>query len=153
MHDLYTKLVHRMVSVPLEVARAVWVARVRAERTLDNLESDLVAAGYERVYADDPITADGRKVLRFNDRQYALRPEVHGERLAAAFESAKKQRSEPNTKSVVGTESLSNLVCPKCGDALLHTAICPKCPAGQLGYRHRYTCVCGGADLVSKEAL
>lgn len=112
------------------------------------------ARGFELV-ADTAsgITTDGREIIRVQCAAYALRPEVHAARLAAAFDAAKKAKQEPETKSVVGTDSLSAIVCPKCGDNLQHTTVCPKCAAGKLGYRHRYACVCGGADLISKDAL
>jgi len=99
------------------------------------------------------LTPDGRVVFWFANQPWVLKKEAHAERLAQAFKAAKQAAQEAETKSVVGTESLSAMVCPKCGDALQHTTICPKCAAGKLGYRHRYTCVCGGVDLVSKEAL
>ena len=140
MHSKVTDTLRRMMSLPLEVAQSVWEARARADASLDELEAKLLADGYERVECESPITEDGRQVLRFNDRAYALRPEVHKERLATEFEAEKAARLASETKSVVGTESISTLVCPKCA-------------AGKLGYRHRYLCVCGGADIVSKEAL
>lgn len=146
-------LLHKMTSVPIHVVRAAWAARVRIEKSLDIIEADLLKRGYERVVAEKSVTEDGRQVLHFNDRAYALRPEIHAERLAAEFEEVKAERLVSETKSVAGTDSLSALSCPKCGDYLQHTAVCPKCAAGKLGYRHRYACVCGGADIVSKEAL
>lgn len=117
-------------------------AEMWAERGLEPVED--TASG---------ITTDGREIIRAQGTAYALRPEVHAARLAAAFDAAKKAQPEPETKSVVGSESLSLLVCPKCGDALQHASVCPACAAGKIGYRHRYTCVCGGVDLVSKEPL
>lgn len=121
----------------------------------DAILDRVMAAGYEQVTVDDEsvVTGDGRRVVEIVGCKVALRPEVHTERLSIAFEAAKQASPQAETKSVVGTESLSALTCPKCGDALQHTSVCPKCAAGKLGYRHRYTCVCGGADLISKEPL
>lgn len=148
------KLISHICSLPFLEVRAAWIARCRTEHgRLASLEASLVESGMERVEANGPITGDGREVMRIRGRAYALRPEIHADRLAAAFESAKKRKPDPETKSVVGTESLSAMVCPKCGDALQHTAVCPKCAAGKLGYRHRYACVCGGVDLISKDKL
>ena len=111
--------------------------------------------GFERVDAQelDAVTSDGRTILRTADASWALRPDVHAKQLAEAFEDAKKAQPEPETKSVVGSESLSGIACPKCGDTLQHTSVCPSCAAGKLGYRHRYACVCGGGDLISKDKL
>ena len=101
---------------------------------------------------DDVLTRDGRELLKIGECVFALRPEVHSQRLAASFEAA-RQQSEPEIKSVAGTELMSAITCPKCGDALQHTAVCPSCAAGKLGYHHRYACVCGGTDLISKDKL
>lgn len=104
--------------------------------------------------ADAEYMSDGRTVARAHGKIWAI---PHDE-MARAIEAAKRaalaaESAREETKSVVGTEELSVLVCPKCGDALQHTAVCPACAAGKLGYRHRYTCVCGAVDLISKEAL
>ena len=112
----------------------------------------------ERVTAEPGqlMTHDGREVLWVDGVAFAIRLADHIARLRADMDeaiAAETARRAAETKSVVGTESLSAMVCPKCGDSLQHTAVCPKCAAGKLGYRHRYTCVCGGVDLISKEAL
>lgn len=128
----------------------------------DNHESEwLISRGYIEtdVVGQDfngrEYLPDGRAVLAVGGKRWVLHPSVHAERVARSLDAARiaQAESKQETKSVVGTESLSQMVCPKCGDALQHTAVCPKCAAGQLGYRHRYTCVCGGVDLVSKESL
>jgi rubrerythrin len=154
MLDKSDKLISYIGRIPFDDLRAAWIARCRAEHDrLDALETSLLAGGMERVDADGPITSDGREVMHIRGRAYALRADVHAERLAQRFESSKKRHHEPEARSVAGSESLSAMVCPKCGDILQHTAVCPKCAAGKLGYRHRYTCVCGGVDLISKEVL
>lgn len=147
---MITKLEKLIFSAPIEVARAAWIEAVKIYREMRSQEFETVDADHGAL-----LTNDGREIVWSQGKAWALRPEVHAERLAAAFEAAKKARQEPDpeTKSVVGTESLSTMVCPKCGDSLQHTAVCPKCAAGKLGYRHRYTCVCGRVDLISKEAL
>lgn len=105
----------------------------------------------DRVVAGQ-ILLDGVPVFWFARRAYALRPEVHAERLTTALE-AQRLTQEPEAKSVAGTEGMSAMVCPKCGDALQHTKVCPSCAAGKIGYSHRYACACGAVDMVSKEAL
>ena len=130
-------------------------ARVQAGRAKD-CEDWLGKQGFEQVDAEpgSVLTKDGREVLWAGQAAYALRPDVHNERLSAAFKDEKKQNERPAaTKSVAGTESLSVMVCPKCGDAMQHTKVCPACAAGKLGYRHRYTCACGEADVISKDKL
>ncbi len=111
---------------------------------------------------DDPdvfgFLPDGRRVFTLEGRRLVMTQEAHAAAVRSALSAAQAEKlQEPThpqkTKSVVGTESLSTMTCPKCGDALQHTAVCPKCAAGKIGYRHRYTCVCGGVDLISKDAL
>lgn len=147
---------HRLPASTVRGIIRKWAACAVHMRT--SIASSMEADGYDVVDADGPLTNDGREVVRIHDTAYALRPEVHAERLSTAFDAGRQRQAgaqpkEAETKSVVGTESLSSMVCPKCGDALQHTAVCPKCAAGRLGYRHRYTCVCGGVDLISKESL
>lgn len=145
-----------IMSADFVIVRAAWIARARAESARKvTAKSWLKSNGYESVTVDDDVRflPDGRKVVRVHGTAYALRPEIHANRLAAAFEAAKSARPETETKSVVGTESLSAMTCPKCGDSLQHSTVCTSCAAGKLGYRHRYTCVCGGVDLISKEML
>lgn len=136
--------------------RNAYIARMRGAIGRKNaLAKQMADSGFESVQAAPGIMPDGRVAVSMGGQSWALRPDVHAERLQEAFEAAKMARHEPDgeTKSVAGSESLSKMACPKCGDALQHTTVCPKCAAGKLGYRHRYTCVCGGVDLVSKEAL
>lgn len=139
----------------MDVIRRYLVVNTKSRHAaLDSLIAD---GTVERVTAEDGtvVTPDGRPVFWFGHDPWAPTMEAHTQRLQALFKRKKAQPSDKNgeTKSVVGTESLSAMVCPKCGDALQHTAVCPKCAAGKLGYRHRYSCVCGGVDLISKEAL
>jgi rubrerythrin len=125
-----------------------------AQRYLERQGYELVS-----VNTDKHVAPDGREIVWIDSSAWALRPEIHAERLnqriaeAQEREAAKRAAQAAETNSVAGTESLSALTCPKCGDSLQHTRVCPSCPAGKIGYRHRYTCVCGGVDLVSKEPL
>lgn len=150
------KLIGVMSNRPFIACRDAYIQRARIEsKRLEGYKKWLEENGFESVLVepDAVITDDGREVLWVGGAPYALPAGLHKERLAAAFAAEKKRQSESDTKSVIGTESLSVMVCPKCGDTLQHTAVCPKCAAGKLGYRHRYTCVCGVVDLVSKEKL
>jgi Zn finger protein HypA/HybF involved in hydrogenase expression len=148
------KLLSLMSRCPEIDVRRAYIARMRdALGRKNTLARQMVASGFEPVQAAPGLMSDGRVAISMGERSWALRPDVHAERLAQAFDVVKKRQPDSETRSVVGSETLSKMVCPKCGDALQHTAVCPKCAAGKLGYRHRYTCVCGGVDMVSKEAL
>jgi len=149
------------MALPFDEAKKTWIERARLESgRVASARQWMEANGFEIVQGRPEnifITPDGREILHEHRRQWALRPEVHTARLAASFEYAAAKKgidpAESETKSVVGSESLSTIACPKCGDTLQHTAVCPKCAAGRLGYRHRYACVCGTVDLISKEKL
>lgn len=153
------KLFLRMKTLSRNDVRNTYVNYLRSENSrIDKGRAAMVEIGYERTDCADKITSDGREVIDIYGQKWALRPDVHAERLAQLFEAAKQRQvdqetKEPETKSVAGTESLSAMICPKCGDALQHTVVCPSCAAGKIGYRHRYVCVCGGVDIISKEAL
>jgi len=149
-------LIRRMKFYSPEEVRAAYIVICKGEASKRQRgESALVEMGYEPVTCDGLLTQDGRDVIELGGKKWALTPTAHAARLAAAFEAARQARPQPDseTKSVVGTESLSEMVCPKCGDNLQHTAVCSKCSAGQRGYRHRYTCVCGAIEIISKEKL
>lgn len=157
-----TKLFLRMKMLPHDEVIKTFVAYQRSENgSAEKGRAALIEQGHEEVEHDGLLLPDGREVFAMWGKRWALRPEVHAERMAQALEQARERDAliaaqKPNTaetKSVAGTDAISALVCPKCGDSLQHTRVCPACAAGKLGYKHRYTCVCGGVDLVSKEAL
>lgn len=157
MIDSREKLYFLMLREPFPRVRTAFIQRTRVENDrIDDSRLWMEEQGFEAVNVDASavITEDGREVAHAFGRSWALRPEVHAERLSRAFEEkALPKEAQPETRSVVGTESLSAMACPKCGDALQHTSVCPSCAAGKIGYRHRYTCVCGGVDLISKDRL
>lgn len=145
------KLFSYMVRVGYEASRSAWADFVRLRRK----SAEFVLPEFERVdvSSSDVITADGRDVLRINGQAYALRQEIHIARMEKEFEAAKTAQTKTSTKSVVGTEGLSGMVCPKCGDSLQYSAVCGACAAGKAGYKHRYSCVHGHVDFVSKEKI
>lgn len=154
------KLFLRMKMLPREEVTRTFVAYQRSENGKEEKgRESMIARGYEITSDHGPITTDGREIIEAYGCRWALNVEQHSlalaERIAHAtpHPPANQQEKPKDTKSVAGTESLSNMVCPKCGDALQHSIICSKCPAGKIGYRHRYTCVCGGVDMVSKDKL
>lgn len=138
-----------------EIVRAWAISSVRKSKSLRDA---IVADGFEPV--DVSVGAqyigDGdelRPVIWVRDSAYALPAEEHRRRRDEAIRAAENVAGPQETRSVAGSESMAPMSCPKCGDSLQHTKVCPACAAGKLGYRHRYTCVCGGVDLISKEAL
>lgn len=157
------RLTVKLASLDMETVQALYDKRraVESERQ-KGAEQYLIEQGYERVFVDDEafLTEDGREIIRLAGQAWALLPRVHEDRRERAIAGAqlietqrRAAEQESNTKSVVGTEALSALVCPKCGDSLQYSAVCPKCTAGQRGFRHSYVCVCGAIEIISVEAL
>lgn len=101
---------------------------------------------------DKYLSKDGREVIWQDEKPYVLRLDVHNQRREEALALAREETERTETKSVVGTESLAGITCPRCHDALQYSKVCPACAAGQAGYHHRYVCVCG-VDFVTKERL
>lgn len=60
--------------------------------------------------------------------------------------------TKPIEKSISGSEGVSSLVCPRCGDSIEHSDLCPACKPYTLGYRYKYSCVCG-VNFITTEKL
>ena len=156
----HEKLIAYLDRLPIAYVRTAWINRVRAEHEReDRVESDLVESGMERVECDGPLMPDGREVMRLRGRAYALRPEVHAERLAQRFEAARQRQAEQRPEQPEIKEAIASTTCPQmvdgkpCGGALNRRGVCPSCVTGRMGYRYRYTCESCGCDIVTKEEL
>lgn len=146
--------------LPREDVIATFIAYKRSEN--GNTKRGIVAMadrGYEETAHTGKLLPDGREVFEMWGKRWVLRKDIHSKKLAQSMElavtrntaiaAAKKETSE--TKSVAGTDALDKMTCPKCGDALQYSTVCSACAAGIAGYRHRYSCVHGCVDFVSKE--
>lgn len=140
-------------------ARRVYAQDV-IRRRLNTTNFD--AIGFEEVacVSGEAMTSDGREIVRVGGRAYALRPEVHAERLAQRFEAAKKLQDEKQAaKPAEVTEAIAATTCPQmhdgkpCGGSLNRRGVCPSCVTGKMGYKYRYTCESCGCDIVTREEL
>jgi hypothetical protein len=142
-----------------EVRQIVKQWAVTAVHAQQSLRDAIIADGFEAVDVSEgaQFIGDGddmRPVIWVRGEAYALPADEHRRRRDEAIHAAKEVKANTDeTRSVVGTESLSVMTCPKCGDNLQHATVCPKCSAGHRGYTHRYTCVCGAIEIISQEAL
>lgn len=117
--------------------------------------------GYVETSHDGIVLPDGREVYEMFGKRWVLQKDVYEDRKARALEMAISRdvaiaAANPETaetKSVAGTDDLARMICPKCGDSLQYSTVCGACAAGKAGYRHRYSCVHGCVDLVSKEKV
>ena len=135
------KIIRAMATACDNDVRAAYIARMSgAKGRRQRLEGMMDAAGFERVDAAGPLTADGREVVSIGGLDWALRPEVHKERLAAAFAAARVKQATPQSYAQCPALIDGQL----CGGTLVRTPICPKCDLGRHGVAATLTCdVCG----------
>lgn len=158
------KIIFMLSSVPFKVAREAWISRARIEAgRISDTKKMITEKGFVpvEVTADAVMTDDGREILRMYGSAYALRPEVHAERLRIGLEQARerKRETEQRTTPVDVNEAISDMTCPQmvggkpCGGALNLKGVCPSCVTGRMGYKYRYTCESCGCDIVTREEL
>lgn len=102
------------------------------------------------------LTVDGREVLWVDNVPYALRPELHAQRLAEAMEQARQrdaaiseQQTQPTQPSQQQTTCTSLIDGQLCGGTLIRAAVCPRCALGKSGVAATLTCdVCGHVTAV-----
>ena len=155
------RLISKMTAVPISDVKDAFVQRYYVERDrLDHVTGRLVESGYE--WIDDPgglITPDGREVLRIGRRTFALRPDVHAQRLRDAMEYEKAMREAGAAQTHTTGETIAPMTCPQmvsgkpCGASLNRAPVCPSCITGRMGYKYRYTCESCGFDIVTREEL
>ena len=108
--------------------------------------------------ADQLLTDDGREVLRAHGKAWALRPEVHAQRLADAMEQARQrdealaeQRSQSAHQAPLPTTCTSLIDGQLCGGTLIRAAVCPRCALGKSGVAATLTCdVCGHVTAIMR---
>ena len=159
------KLISYISTLPFGVVRAAWIARATMERGREKrLQSLLAESGMEAVDCDGLITEDGRSVVKVGSATYALRKDVHDDRLRKEIEFAKRRQEaqrlvEKAAPAQEPSESMAAAACPQivnkkpCSGALNRNRICPSCELGQQGYRFRYSCDACGFDIVSRKEL
>lgn len=143
-----------------DVREGVRMWAVRTIRAARESEKALTRDGWERVSADaESRIYDGRPVIWVHGQSWALRPEIHAERLAQRFEAARQRQAEQRPEQPEIKEAIASTTCPQmvdgkpCGGALNRRGVCPSCVTGRMGYRYRYTCESCGCDIVTKEEL
>lgn len=154
----------KMFAAPFSDVRDGFIARARLESgRIADARLWMVNMGFEEVEPEPEqiITRDGREIILAHGKSWALRPDVHAERLAAAFDAA-RHREPPTSESQAGhdaRESIATVICPQmiegrpCGGSLNRRGVCPSCVTGKMGYRYRYTCESCGCDIVTREEL
>lgn len=145
---------------PFDSVRALWISRARAEsgRRVDS-EKIMRENEFELVDADvdSLLLDDGREILRAHGKAWALRPEIHAQRLAVALELAQQRDAVIKSQNQAAETSGSPTICTSlidgqlCGGVLSATSVCPKCALGKQGVAQIMTCdVCGAQTAVMR---
>lgn len=163
MLNAQEKLLKITSALDIATVRAAYITRSRIEsgRVADTRQW-MLDNGFELldIPTDRLLTEDGREVLRAHGKAWALKPEIHAQRLAEAMEQAKhrdaaiaeqqtqqfKQAAQPTTCTALIDGQL-------CGGTLVHAAVCPRCALGKSGVAATLTCdVCGHVTAIMREA-
>lgn len=139
-----------MARLSMESVRRAYIARVRLEHgRIGSARGLMLANGFEVVDipADQLLTNDGREVLRAHGKAWALRPEIHAQRLAHAMGRAKQPARQAELPAICTSLIDGQL----CGGTLVKAAVCPRCALGKSGVAATLTCdVCGHVTAVMR---
>ena len=130
-------------------------ARIEAERTVE-ARTWMLDSGFELLDIPDDqlLTADGREVLRAHGKSWALKPEVHAQRLAESMEQARQRdaamgQQQPDQPVQPPTICTSLIDGQLCGGTLINAPVCPRCVLGKMGVAATLTCdVCGHVTAI-----
>lgn len=145
----------KIMALPFPDARKIWIARARAEARRPTTGASLSALGFERVDVpgDNLLTDDGREVLRAHGKAWALKPEIHAQRLAEAMEQVKQRDAANAEQSQQQTDTTCTALIDGqlCGGTLINAPVCPRCALGKSGVAATRTCdVCGHVTAVMR---
>lgn len=151
------KLLLRMHMNSIEQVRAAYIAYVRTVTgNNERGRKDLTERGYVETQCDTLLDDSGRQVHSLFGKKWVLDKTKHEEyvatELSKAAEWQKLNKEDDKSKTVVGSEVLIDILCPKCSDTMIVSSVCPACEAGKSGYKFAYFCSCG-VEFFSKEKL
>lgn len=92
-------------------------------------------------------TSDGRIVFSGQSKKWALNKDVHDKKIKQ--ELTQKANAKFTIIEADKDEWLSIFTCTRCGEPMQSEKVCPSCGIGKLGYKYRYSCVCG-VEFISK---
>lgn len=136
--------------------RSAFIARARAESArISDAKQWLRDNGFEQidVQPDALLTDDGREILHAHGKAWALKPEVHAQRLAEAMEQVKQRDAASAEQSQQQTDTTCTALIDGqlCGGTLINAPVCPRCALGKSGVAATVTCdVCGHVSAVMR---
>lgn len=151
------RIQEKMLSARFIDVRAGFIARAQIESgRIADARQWMIDNGFERLDIQDGqlLTEDGREVLRAHGKAWALKPEIHVQRLAVAMEQERqrdaalagqqRQAKQPNVCTALIDGQL-------CGGTLIMATVCPRCALGKSGVAATLTCdVCGHVMAVMR---
>lgn len=149
----------KLMHAPFQAVRDAYIIRARIESgRIADARQWMLDNGFELLDIPDDalLTSDGREILRAHGRAWALRPEIHAQRLAEAMEQARKrdatiaaQQAQQPKQTAQQTTCTSLIDGQLCGGTLVRAAVCPRCALGKSGVAATLTCdVCGHVTAI-----
>lgn len=161
MLDQADKLMAVLARHDVATVRAAYITRSRIESgRIADTRQWMLDNGFEliSVSEDALLTDDGREILHAHGKAWALKPEIHAQRLAEAMEQARKrdatiaaQQAQQPKQTAQQTTCTSLIDGQLCGGTLVLAAVCPRCALGKSGVAATLTCdVCGHVTAVMR---
>lgn len=158
MLNAQEKLLKITSALDIATVRAAYITRSRIESgRIADTRQWMCDNGFELLDVDKDrlLTDDGREILRAHGKAWALKPEVHAQRLAGAMEQVKQRdaASAEQSQQQTDTTCTSLIDGQLCGGNLVRAAVCPRCALGKSGVTATLTCdVCGHVTAIMREA-
>lgn len=150
------KIKEKMLSYPFSDIREGFVVRARIESgRIADARQWMLGNGFELVAgpADQLLTDDGREILHAHGKSWALKPEVHAQRLAEAMEQATQRDAAKATPQPAPPATICETLIDGqlCGGTLVQAPVCPLCTLGKSGVAATLTCdVCGHVTAIMR---
>lgn len=150
------KNIQSLFAVNFADARTMYIARAKLESgRIASARMWMLDNGFEQLDVPDDalLTADGREILHAHGKAWALKPEVHAQRLAEAMEQVKQRDAASAEQSQQQTDTTCTALIDGqlCGGTLINAPVCPRCALGKSGVAATRTCdVCGHVTAVMR---
>ena len=152
MNELQS-ILRSMNAAPFAEVKKAYAIRAKMEHCrIEFVNNAMSNAGFELVQqVNGMLTHDGREVAWAQGKAWALKPEIHAQRLEEAMGQArqrdvamaahKPQPAQPGQQQKTCTSLIDGQLC---GGTLIRAAVCPRCALGKSGVAATLTCdVCG----------
>lgn len=155
------QIVLRSMNVaPFAEVKKAYAVRAMAERDrIEFVNNAMTSAGFELVQScGGMLTDDGREIAWACGKAWALKPEIHAQRLAEAMEQARQrdatiaaQQAQQPKQTAQQTTCTSLIYGQLCGGTLVRASVCPRCALGKQGVIATLTCdTCGHVTAVMR---